>query len=172
MRIPCEVSIVIEVREEIPSDIAAVRNVNDGAFGQPIEGRIVDALRSNGAVMLSLVALVEGRVVGHILFTPVDVGGVVAAALGPMAVLPEHQRAGIGGVLVDEGRRRLEAQGCAFVIVIGHSTYYPRFGFVPASRYRISCEWEVPDEAFMILVLDETKMAGVSGLARYRQEFA
>ena len=75
-------------------------------------------------------------------------------------------------MLVDEGRRRLEAQGCPFVIVIGHSTYYPRFGFVPASRYRISCEWEVPDEAFMILVLDETKMAGVSGLARYRQEFA
>jgi putative acetyltransferase len=163
---------VIEVREEQPSDVAAVRDLNDRAFGQSDEGRIVDALRSNGAAMLSLVAIQNGRVAGHILYSPVDVGGVAGAALGPMAVLPGHQREGIGTLLINESRQRLEARGCPFVIVIGHPTYYPRFGFVPASCYGISSEWTVPDEAFMILVLDTSKMTGVSGRARYRREFS
>ena len=162
---------VIEVREEQPSDVAAVRDLNDRAFGQPLEGRIVDALRSNGAAMLSLAAIRDGRVAGHVLFSPIDVGGRTGAALGPMAVLPEHQRTGIGSLLINEGCRRLEARGCPFIIVIGHTTYYPRFGFVPASRHGISCEWKVPDEAFMILVLDPSSMTGVTGLARYREEF-
>jgi putative acetyltransferase len=162
----------IEVREEQPSDVAAIRDLNDRAFGQPLEGRIVDALRSNGAVMLSLVAVSDGRVAGHILYSPIEVGGVTGAALGPMAVLPEHQRTGIGSLLINEGRRQLEARGCPFIIVIGHATYYPRFGFVPAGRSGISCEWNVPDEAFMILVLDPSRMTGVIGLAKYRGEFA
>ena len=75
-------------------------------------------------------------------------------------------------LLVTEGLRRLEARGCPFVMVIGHPTYYPRFGFVPASRHGITCEWDVPDEAFMILVLQPALPPGISGLARYRKEFA
>jgi putative acetyltransferase len=167
-----EVSSVIEIREERPADIAAVRDVNNRAFGQDLEGRIVDALRSNGAVVLSLVATLNDRVVGHILYSPVTIGDATGAGLGPMAVLPEHQREGIGGRLIDEGRRRLEAQSCPFVIVVGHDTYYPRFGFVRASVHRITCEWEVPDEAFMVQVLDKSTMAGVAGMARYRAEFS
>jgi len=163
---------VIEIREERSDDAVEVRNVNDHAFGQELEGRIVDALRSNGAVTLSLVATSNGGVVGHILYSPIAVGGAIGAALGPMAVLPEHQRRGIGGRLIDEGQRRLEASGCPFVIVLGHDTYYPRFGFVRASAHGITCEWDVPDEAFMVLVLNAAKMAGVIGTARYREEFS
>jgi putative acetyltransferase len=163
---------VIEIREEHPADTAAVREVNDRAFGQDLEGRIVDALRSNGAVVLSLVATLNDRVIGHILYSPVTIGDATGAGLGPMAVLPEHQREGIGGRLIDEGRRRLEAQGCPFVIVVGHDTYYSRFGFVRASVHGITCEWDVPDDAFMVQVLDTSKMTGVVGMARYRHEFS
>jgi putative acetyltransferase len=86
--------------------------------------------------------------------------------------VPERQRRGIGARLVEAGCERLSRGGCPFIIVLGHATYYPRFGFRPASRFGISCEWEVSDEVFMMLVLDETRMAGVAGVAKYRSEFS
>jgi putative acetyltransferase len=164
---------LIEIREERPGDVAAIRDLNKRAFGQDQEGNIVDALRSNGAALLSLVATLNGRVVGHVMYSPLSVGGEVAgAALGPMAVLPEYQRQGIGSKLVEAGNRKLKGAGCPFVIVVGHASYYPRFGFRPAGTRGIKCEWEVPDDVFMLLVLDEAKMRGVSGLAKYRHEFS
>lgn len=164
---------MIEIREEGPDDVAAVRALNRRAFGQDLEGDIVDALRSNGASVLSLVATRNGQVVGHILYSPVSVGGdVTGAALGPMSVLPEHQRRGIGSQLVETGNRRLKEAGCPFILLVGHPDFYPRFGFTPASSHGIVCEWEVPDDAFLLLVLDEARMRGVSGLARYRPEFS
>ena len=164
---------LIDVRVERHGDLAAIREINTRAFGQDQEANIVDALRSNGAVRLSLVATVNGRPVGHIMYSPLSVGGeITGAALGPMAVLPEYQRQGIGSELVRHGNRQLKNDGCPFVIVLGHPEYYPRFGFKPASAHGITCEWEVPDNAFMVLVLDEVRMHGVSGLARYRDEFS
>jgi putative acetyltransferase len=159
----------VQIREERSGDVAAIRDLNRRAFGQGQEGSIVDALRSNGAVVLSLVATLNGRVVGHIMYSPVSVGNEVT---GPMAVLPEYQRQGIGSKLVEAGNRKLKEGGCPFVIVLGHANYYPRFGFRPASAHGIKCEWEVPDNVFMLLVLDQTKMQGVSGLAKYRHEFS
>jgi putative acetyltransferase len=88
-----------------------------------------------------------------------------------MAVLPEYQKQGIGSELVRAGRSKLKKKRCPFVLVLGHAEYYPRFGFEPASRYGIRSQWEVPDEAFMILVLSEAEMKGISGVAKYRQEF-
>jgi len=89
-----------------------------------------------------------------------------------MAVLPAHQGAGIGSQLVREGLKRLRAASTPFVIVLGHPAYYPRFGFKPASRHGIRCQWEgVPDQAFMILIFNEPVLQGVSGIARYREEF-
>jgi len=146
--------------------------VNRRAFDQHQESNIVDAVRANGAALLSLVATLNGQVVGHIMYSPLLVGGVTGAALGPMAVLPEHQRQGIGSVLVETGNQKLKDSGCPFIVVIGHSWFYPRFGFRPASSYGITCEWEIPDDAFMVLVLDQAKMPDAVGLAKYRPEFS
>ena len=122
--------------------------------------------------MLSLVAAREDRVLGHIMYSPVLIGGVSGAGLGPMAVVPEHQRQGIGTRLVEQGNRRLQEAGCPFIVVVGHPLFYPRFGFVPASTHGISCKWNVPDDVFMVLVLDRTRMRGAAGQARYRPEFS
>jgi putative acetyltransferase len=163
---------VLEIREERPEDIAAIRNVNLQAFGQDLEGKIVDALRANGGVLLSLVATLEDRVVGHILYSPITVGGITGAALGPMSVLPELQRHAVGSKLIEAGNRKIGHQGFPFIIVLGHPNYYPRFGFRPAFHHAIKCQWEVPEDVFMVLVLDEKQMQGVSGLAKYRDEFS
>jgi len=166
---------VIAVRDEQPADLGAIRAVNDAAFDQPLEGRFVDALRAHGAVRLSLVAEVEGRIVGHILFSPVTSaagdGLGLGLGLGPMAVTPDHQRRGIGAALIEAALARLRAAGFPFVVVLGHHEYYTRFGFVPASRYGLRCEWDVPDEAFMVHVIDPAGAAAAAGMIRYRPEF-
>ena len=165
-----------EIRSERPEDIPAIRTVNEEAFGQAEEADIVDRLRGTCDGLLSLVGVIDERVVGHVLFSPVTLDGpsgvVEGMGLAPMGVLPEYQRQGIGSKLVQAGLAALRESGCPFVIVLGHVEYYPRFGFEPASRHGIRCQWGgVPDEAFMILVLDETAMDGVSGVAKYRDEF-
>ena len=163
---------MIEIREEHPGDVTAIRNVNRLAFGQDQEANIVDALRSNGAALLSLVAIFDGHVVGHIMYSPLSVGGNQGAALGPMAVMPEHQRRGIGSQLIEAGNGKLKEAGCPFIVVVGHPEYYPRFGFSPANIYGVTCEWELPDDAFMVLMLDPRKIQGLAGVARYRHEFS
>ena len=164
---------LIEIREERPDDIAAIREVNRRAFGQDQEGNIVDALRTNGAALLSLVATVNGQVAGHIMYSLLTVAeNADGVALGPMAVVPEYQRQGIGTKLIGAGNRKIKDAGYPLIIVEGHAEYYPRFGFRPASEYGIKCEWDVPDEVFMLLVLNEAKMQGASGLAKYRHEFS
>jgi len=163
---------VIEIREEQPGDVDAVREVNRQAFEQEQEGRIVDALRERGAAILSLVAVADGVVVGHIIFSPLTVGPVVGAALGPMAVVPAHQRQGIGGRLVTRGVERLRERGCPFIVVIGHPEYYPRFGFRSAGAQGLTCEWDVPAEAFMVNILNRQAGGSLRGRARYREEFS
>ena len=162
---------LVQTRDEAPEDANAIRDVNRRAFGQDEESNIVDAIRSNQAILLSLVAMLDGQVVGHILYSPASIGNATGAALGPVAVVPEYQRQGIGSKLIEAGNRKLKDQGCPFIIVLGHPTYYPRFGFKPAAASGIQCQWKVPDDVFMLLILDENRMAGVTGLARYRPEF-
>ena len=166
---------MMSIRPERSDDIERVRDINSLAFGQPAEAVLVDKLRVNCADAVSLVADDTG-VVGHILFTPVTIDTperpLVGMGLAPMAVHPDRQRDGIGTQLVTRGLEMLRERGCPFVVVVGHPEYYPRFGFEPASRRGLASQWEgMPDEAFMVLVLDETAMAGVSGVARYRAEF-
>jgi putative acetyltransferase len=177
---------MVTIRQEQPDDIAQVRAINEVAFapytrlekeaGKSAEAGIVDSIRSACPDVVSLVAVDAGRVVGHVFFSPVFVstadGAVQGMGLAPMAVLPERQRQGIGSLLVRAGVDAMCERGCPYVIVLGHPGFYPRFGFVPASQHDLSCQWDgVPDEAFMVLVLDQDAMASVSGVARYRDEF-
>jgi putative acetyltransferase len=169
---------MIIIREERPEDIEAIRRINLEAFGQPAEAEVVDKLRGSCENLLSLVAVEGGEVVGHILFSPATIEGegtaleVVGMGLAPMAVLPRCQGQGIGSLLIHNGIKMLREKGCPFIIVLGYPEYYPRFGFERASRYGIHSQWsEVPDEAFMILILNKTAMVGASGIARYRREF-
>lgn len=162
---------MIEVRDEEPDDVAAIRAVNRQAFGRDLEGDIVDALRANGAALVSLVAVADARVVGHIMFSPLDVGETTGAGLGPMAVRPDRQRQGVGSRLVEAGLERLRDAGCPFVVVLGHPAFYPRFGFQPAGALGIRCQWEAPAEAFMVAHLNSEVAGTLKGLARYRPEF-
>lgn len=166
----------LSIRPERPGDEAAIRALDNLAFGQPTEGAIVDALRASNCPVISLVALQDDTIVGHILFSPVtieaDTGSVTGMGLAPMAVTPRLQSRGVGSSLVRRGLDEVRAKSYPYVVVLGHSHYYPRFGFVPASRHGIRCAWdEVPDDVFMAIILDETAMTGVSGTARYRPEF-
>ena len=164
---------MITVRAETAEDIPVIRRVNGLAFGQPGEAELVDALRAAARPYISLVAVSEGQVVGHIFFSPVTLESEDSAfilGLAPMAVLPEYQRRGIGSRLVRAGLEECLRIGCDVVVVVGHSKYYPRFGFVPASQKGLKCEYQVPDEVFMVAELRPDALAG-RGLVKYRPEF-
>ena len=166
----------ISIREERADDIHQVSSVNDAAFGQPTEGHIVDRLRGADGEVVSLVAVLDEKVVGHIFFSSVTVetelGLIKGVGLAPMAVVPGHQREGVGSKLVTEGLKKIRKKGYPFVVVLGHETYYPRFGFRPASEYGLKCQWEgVPDEVFMAIIYDKDRMKSVSGTFYYRKEF-
>jgi len=121
------------------------------------------------------VAEQEGMVVGHILFSPVEVdhaNGRRLLGLAPMAVDPERQRKGIGSLLVHEGLTRCRAAGFDGVVVLGHAGYYPRFGFVPAQQFGLRCEYDVPADVFMALELAPGALRGLAGLVRYHAAFA
>lgn len=161
------------IRLEIPPDAPAIRAVNEAAFGRPAEADLVTRLWEAGRVCLSLVADIDGEIAGHILFSDVSVDGTDDArmvGLAPMAVLPGRQNQGIGSALVRRGLEDCREFGYRGIIVLGHPAYYPRFGFVPASRFGISCEFDAPDEAFMAIDLAGERLPG--GRARYAPEFA
>jgi putative acetyltransferase len=167
---------MVTIRKEEDRDICAVRNLNEVAFDGPAEADVVDKLRRICQDCLSVVGVDGDEVVGHIMFSPATVENgddiIRGMGLAPMAVLPSHQRRGVGTALIEHGLALLREKGFPFVIVLGHADYYPRFGFVPASRYNLVSQWEgIPDEAFMILVFDQKALEGVQGVAKYREEF-
>jgi putative acetyltransferase len=146
----------IIVRSELPGDRDAIRRVNELAFEGPIEADIVDALRGSEAWLpeLSLVAEDDTGIVGHVLFSVVQLdNGTSLLSLGPMAVLPDRQRTGVGTTLIRRGLEHARGMGYPLVVVLGHPDYYPRFGFRPARRYGIDTPYDAPDEAWMALPL-------------------
>jgi putative acetyltransferase len=166
---------MIRVRYETPEDVPLTLSVIMQTFKRDAEARLADKLRRSCTDHLSLVAEDNGIIVGHIMFTPVHIKNdkiIQGMGLAPMAVIPSRQCRGIGKLLVHTGLKILKERCCPFVIVLGHPDYYPRFGFQSASRLNIKSQWvDVPDEAFMILVLNEKAMKDVSGIARFRDEF-
>jgi putative acetyltransferase len=161
------------VRPETPNELSAIRSVNEAAFGQQDEADLVDNLRADGGVLLSLVAEVDRRIVGHILFSRMSIetagGSIPAAALAPVAVLPEHQRHGIGERLVRAGLNALREQGERIVIVVGHPDYYPRFGF--STEKACVLESPFPAEAFMAIELSPGALDGLHGKVSYPAAF-
>jgi putative acetyltransferase len=119
------------IRDETAADRAAVRRVVTAAFGRALEAALVDRLRAEGDAALSLVAVEDGRVVGHILFSPLK-APVRALALAPVAVVPARQRSGIGTALIEAGLERARALGWEAAFVLGEPSFYRRFGFDPA----------------------------------------
>ena len=166
------------IRPERLADHAAIRQVNDAAFGRPAEGTLVDALRLSPSFIpeLSLVAEQGAQIVGHILFTRLTVtdAGVArpALALAPMAVLPTFQNRGIGSALVRQGLEDARKLGHRVVIVLGHPKYYPRFGFQVARSFGIRSPFRSPDEAFLALALQAGALDGFRGLVEYPPEFS
>jgi len=167
---------IIVIREESSEDIPAIYRINQAAFGRPQEALLVDRLRKEKAIIHSLVAEEKGELIGHVLFSPIMVQSesgvvVVACALGPVAVLPDRQKEGIGSMLIEAGINLCRRAGYPAMFVLGHPSYYPRFGFRPASHFDTSCAYAVPEEAFMALELQEAALNSVSGVVHYHSEF-
>jgi putative acetyltransferase len=144
----------LKIRPEMPFDALAIAQVHTLAFGQDNEAKLVDRIRDSDRYIreLSLVAQINDIVVGHILFSQVDLVGKNSSkvlAIAPLAVLPQWQNQGIGSALVSESLKIAEGRSEAFVIVLGHPQFYPKFGFQPAIRYGITCGFSVPEEVFM-----------------------
>lgn len=164
----------ITIRPETEADLESIRQVNRLAFGRDEEARLVDALRDGGYVRVSLVAEADGQVIGHILFSDLPIvtadGPVSALALAPMAVVPDHQRHGIGSELLRRGLDVCREQGHAIVIVLGHPDFYPRFGF----SAELARPLESPfggGEAWMAVELVPGVLAGVQGRVEYSPPF-
>jgi putative acetyltransferase len=164
----------LAVRPESLWDCAGIALVNDLAFGREEESRLVSALRKGGYGRLSLVAEENGDIVGHIYFSRlpiVNAAGVVEAlALAPMAVLPSHQRRGIGTRLVKEGLRRCTEDGHKIVIVLGHADYYPRFGFSARLAEPLASPFG-GGPSWMALDLVPGALNGVAGRVEYPPPF-
>jgi len=151
-----------------------IRTINETAFGGPDEADLVDKLRADGHALISLVAELDAGLVGHILFSRMwirsQTGALVSAvALAPVAVLPAHQRRGIGGRLIRHGLELLRRRAEKIVIVVGHPDYYPRFGF--STKKAQSLESPFPKEAFMAIELSTGALDGVQGSVIYPAAF-
>jgi putative acetyltransferase len=163
----------VSIRPESRDDINHIRTVHRLAFGGHDEARLVDALRAEGYSRVSLVADSEGRVVGHVLFSDLPIvtpeRTIPSLSLAPLAVIPEHQRQGIGSSLVGEGLRICAKQGHRIVIVLGHPAFYPRFGFSARLAERLRAPFS--GESFMALELVPGALVGVDGEVQYPPPF-
>lgn len=166
------------IRPEKLDDIAAIRIVNERAFGRVEEADLVDALRRNDKATISFVAEDSGSIIGHILFSPVTIlpnlaGETIATGIGlaPLAIIPEKQNQRVGSTLIEHGLRKCRNEGFRFVVVLGHPAYYPRFGFIPAGRFNLRSEYNVADDVFMAMELVEGALSGCVGVVKYQPEF-
>lgn len=164
----------VQIRAEEEKDWADVQAVNESAFETSAEAHLVAALREQVRPAVSLVAEDGRAIVGHIMFSPVALPGhpeLKIMGLAPMAVAPEHQRKGIGSALVRAGLEECKKLGFGAVVVLGHPEYYWRFGFLPSVRFGLGCEYEAPEEAFMVVEFQPGYLRGASGKIKYHAAF-
>ena len=160
------------IQKEIPEQYQAVHEILITCFKRDAESKLVTALRKKGMVILSLVAVQNGNVAGHILFTPVTTSpfsNIKGLGLAPLAVKPEYQKQGIGAELVQEGLRLCAEFGYDYIVLLGDPEYYQRFGFKKASGFGLQNEYGV-DESFMIIKLTDCDFQNV--MIHYCQEFS
>ncbi|MGH8635359.1 MAG: GNAT family N-acetyltransferase [Burkholderiales bacterium] len=161
------------IRPERDEDAAAVRRVHEIAFPTAAEANLVDRLRAGGKSVIALVAEDGDSVVGHILFSPValePLAGAVGLGLAPVAVLPDHEKHGVGRRLIQNGLAECRAWGAGFVVVIGDPPYYGRFGFEPAEKYGLRNEFGA-GEGFMVFELVSGGLPPSGTLVKYAPEF-
>ena len=165
----------MNIRKEQASDIEKIWAINSEAFETDAEANLVNALRDSGCTFISLVADIQNKLVGHILFTPVELtdneNKLKILGLAPMAVLSQHQNTKIGSKLVNAGLEHCQSLGYDAVVVLGHPDYYPKFGFVPSVKFGIKSEYEVPDEVFMVLELVPECLKNHAGVIKYHEVF-
>ena len=172
----------IIIRQETEKDYKLSETVVEKAFKNAEhtdhkEHLLVAKLRKGGAFIpeLSLVAELDGEIVGHIMLTKLLIENegskYDSLALAPVSVVPEHQNKGIGSALISESLKIAKEIGFKSVIVLGHNKYYPRFGFKPASTWGIKAPFDVPDEFFMALELGDGALEDISGTVVYSKEF-
>jgi len=173
----------IIIRQETQDDYSWVIELTEKAFetleiSDHNEGKLVDTLRKANTFIeeLSLVAELNGQIVGHILFTPIIINNgeqqFQSLVLAPVSVLPAFQKQGIGAELSLAGHQKAKELGFQSVILIGHPEYYPRFGYKPASTWGIKTHYELPsDDVFMAVELTEGALSNVSGMVIFPPEF-
>lgn len=169
----------ILIRQEREADYPFVFQLHALAFGQDNESRLVNLLRQDECFIpeLSLVAVLDEQIIGHILFTKIRIvvdGGPESdsLALAPMGVLPKYQKSGIGSKMIWAGLEVARELGHQSVIVLGHKDYYPKFGFVPAEKWGIGTHYEVPSDYFMGLELIPEALSEVKGVVEYSAPFS
>ena len=166
----------MNIRKELADDIQNIWHLNVNAFETDAEANLVNVLRNSGIPYISLVAEENDEITGHILFTPVTFSGPTPepkiVGLGPMAVLKNRQRSGVGSMLVKAGIKRCISENIDAIVVLGHPEFYPKFGFVPAVQYGITSEYDVPDDVFMFLELKTSVLQGKSGVIKYHKAFS
>lgn len=164
----------MRIRAEKARDWPGVRAVHEAAFETTAEADLVDTLREHATPIVSLIAEDAESLIGHIMFSPVvliEHPDLKVMGLAPMAVAPKVQRRGVGSALVHAGLDECRKLGFGAVVVLGHPDYYPRFGFSPAANHDITCAYEVPEEAFMVVELERGFLRGASGMVRYHRAF-
>jgi len=154
------------VRSESPVDYDAIDEVIESAFNQKNEAKLVRSLRTTEKYdsRLSIVALKDESLIGHMLLYPVKVGNFETLILAPMSVKPSYQKKGIGEQLIWQGFKKAVELGYDSVIVVGYPKYYPKFGFEKASKWNIKLPFDVPDEAFMAIELKDGSLNEKEGL--------
>ena len=165
------------IRQENKNDYEEVYNVIKTAFetaehSDGNEQDLVVALRKSDNFIpeLSLVAVMDNKIVGYILFTKIKMGKREELALAPLGVLPEYQKQGIGRTLIQEGNKKAKELGYHYSVVLGSDKYYPKFGYVSAKEYGIVAPFDVPDENFMAIKLNDTDIE-INGIVQYAKEF-
>ena len=168
----------ITIREEIADDIDAIYAVEQEAFEHDDEADLVNRLRAQNAIWLSHVVVRDDKIVGHALYSLVTVtdGDTIHQfpALGPIAVAKAHQKQGIGGQLINAGLQAARNANYGLMFLVGHPSYYPRFGFQPAQPLGFKSDYveeNGPHEHFMVAVLDQNLLDTVRGHVRYHPAF-